>query len=317
MANYKIPNLPGARAYREEIADFWEVESIRNPELSISQIDISRILSIELDELNHDGIDSEDDNLNDGNSNRNGLIDVFKELKQRTNFCANKYPFNFGIQSIKICKEKNEFYKKIYLFLLLCARLNMQKQKIQNGIDATQLFENLCAHVAKNYFGNSSHSFVFGTANSGSFKDKVEYLIKNTGEGVKFKNPNNNPPTKKDDSVDIVVWKEFSDGKRGKLIGFGQCKTGTTTWRDGIYKLKPENFCSQWFLDEPIFNPIPIVFICDTLNEESNFYTSQKGFLFFNRFRILEYTDETLDEKIKEDINTWLKGALIFLNVVT
>ena len=306
---YKIPSLPNAKAYKEEKADFWEIQAICNPGLPVSLINISKIISKELDELSHDGIESEDDELDEN------LNETYAELEKRKTFSNNKYPFVFYRNSILFDESCKDFYKNIYLFLLLCTRFNMTKFKTQNGVDGTLLFEKLCSKVAKNYFGNNSDSLVFGTAEPGNFEKKVNNLIKNIGEGDSFKNPNKNSPTKNDDSIDIVVWKNFADKRVGKLIGFGQCKTGTSSWRDGIHKLKPSNFCSKWFHKSPVLNPIPMVFICDTLNEEFNFYTDQQGFLMFNRFRILEYitSDDFIEFQI--DINNWLNGALKLLDI--
>ena len=314
MPSYKIPNLPGARAYKEELADFWEVQSIRNPSISISQTQIARAIAIELDEIDHEGIRSEDDFLQEGGEGYNGLDDTYAELQRRIVFSSSKYPFEFGKYSLKFTENTN-LERDVYLFLLLCTRLNMKTQKMHNGVDGTLLFEHLCAHVAKNFFGQSSESFVFGTAVQGSFEGKVKDLISKIGEGVSFQNPNNNQPTKKDDSIDIVVWKEFSDKRIGKLIGFGQCKTGTTTWRDDIHRLKPSDFCDNWFSEQPILSPVPLVFICDTMNEDFNFSTTQRGYLVFNRFRILEHVSDDLNEKIKNDISSWLQGALDLLDI--
>lgn len=305
---YKFSKLPNSRSYKEETADFWEIQAICNPGIYVSQIQISKIIAKELDEIDHEGIESEDDLLDDR------LDEVFSELQRRVEFTSDKYPFIFQKYSMKI-DDDTSIVKEVYLFLLLCTRFNMTTQKEHNGIDGTLLFEKLCAHVAKKYFGDSSQSFVFGTAEPGNFEGKVKDLIKKVGEGRAFQNPNNNVPTKKDDSVDVVVWKEFSDKRIGKLIGFGQCKTGTTSWRDGIHKLSPIDFCGKWFNEQPILYPIPLVFICDTMNEDFNFYTSQKGYLVFNRFRILEYVNDSLDDQIKQDLSTWLEGALSKLNI--
>jgi hypothetical protein len=234
---YKIPDLPSARSYKEETADFWEIQAIRNPGIYVSQTQISKIIARELDELDHDGLNSEDDILIDGNDKVAGLEDVLLELQNRIKYSSNKYPFDFGKFSMKL-RENEDLIKQVYLFLLLCTRLNMLTKKIHNKKDGTLLFEKLCAHVAKNFFGSNSDSFVFGTAEPGNFEAKVKHLIKQIGEGESFKNPNNNPPSKNDDSVDVVVWKDFSDKRMGKLIGFGQCKTGTTSWKDDKHKLK-------------------------------------------------------------------------------
>ncbi|WP_319590695.1 hypothetical protein [uncultured Draconibacterium sp.] len=301
---YKIPNLPGSQAYIEEKADFWEVQSIVKSGEFISQLNISRALSKEFDEIHHDGIESEEDVL------ESNLEDVFQQLRDRVNHCSNGYPFEFGRTSIKLGEsEANSIKRDIYLYLLLCTRFNMKNHKVFNNVDATLLFEKLCAQVAKNYFGENAESIVFGTAEAGNFENKIKDLISKIGEGESFKNPNNNIPTKNDDGIDVVVWKEFADRRIGKLIGFAQCKTGTT-WQDQIKKLKPSHFCENWLVEKPAFPPIPIVFICDTLNIEKNFVSDQRGLLLFNRFRIMEYLPENLDEELVLNIRRWLDGAL-------
>ncbi len=304
---YKIPNSPHAKAPKEEKADFWEIQALRNPGQYISRTQISRIIATGLDEIDHKGIESEDDEL------ESDLDEVFSELQRRQEFSSGKYPFSFTKYSI-ILNEETSLFKDVYLYLLLCTRFNMRDSKVHNGIDGTLLFEELCAVVAFNYFGETSKSYVFGTANPGNFENKVKDLINKIGEGQTFKNPNNNPPTKNDDGVDIVAWKDFADKRIGKLIAFGQCKTGTS-WQDAIYKLKPGDFCDKWFHESPIFDPLPLIFICDTLNEDFNFHTSQKGYLFFNRFRILEQIEDSLNDKIQTKIQSWLAGAMSTITI--
>lgn len=305
---YKFPNIPNSKAYVEETADFWEIQAIENPGIYVSKIQISKIIARELDELTHEGIESEDDLIDDG------LDDVFNELTSRIRYTNKKYPFDFSKYSIKYNYDL-EVIKDVYLYLLLCTRFNMNTQKVQNEIDGTLLFERLCAFVASEYFGENSQSYVFGTASNDTFEDKIKEIISKLGEGKAFKNPNDNKPTKNDDSVDIIVWKEFSDLREGKLIGFGQCKTGTTTWRDEKHKLKPDEFCNNWFYQQPVLNPIPILFIADTMNEDYNFYSSQKGFLVFNRFRILEYINNDIPLELFNDVKKWVEGALNVLNI--
>ena len=294
--------MPSPKAYLVEIADFWEVQAIRNPGQYISVRNISRAIANGSDELEHDGIESEDDILD------SKLEDVLRVFERRAKFAAGKYPFSCKDYSI-ILSEEEGVSKDVYLFLLLCTRFDMKKQKVQGGVDATQIFEELCACVAGAYFGESAKSYVFGTAHSNKFEDKVNELIKCIGEGGGFKNPNDNPPTKNDDSIDVVAWKDFADERRGKLIAFGQCKTGTS-WHDDIQRLKPIDFCDNWFSESPIVAPLPLVFIADTLDEQMNFDTVQKGYLFFNRFRIVEMLPDALDASLYEKIRVWLQNAI-------
>lgn len=301
---YKYDNIPSKRAYKEETADFWEIEAIRRRNY-VSIIDINKIIAKEFDEFQHDGIDSEEDEFN------MELEDIFLHLQERVDFTDRNYPFSFsaGYNSL-FFNGLTETSDYLYLFLLLCTRFNMQTHKVQKGIDGTLLFEHICANTIRNFFGNNTQSYVFGTGVQGSFKAKINDFITKVGEGRSFKNSNFNPSTKNDDGVDIVAWKDFADKKIGKLIGFGQCKTGTTSWRDGIHKLKPSQFCSNWLSMSPVFEPIPIVFLADTMNDEFNFYTAQKGFLVFNRFRIMEYGVLGLSSKIQSEMKDWVVGAL-------
>lgn len=298
-----LPALPTPKAYKVELADFWEIEAIKQSNRPISSLDIAKILSVGSDELDHDGIDSEDDAIS------SKLEEVFNEFSRRQKAATDvRYPFEVKSTSIQL-KSGDELIKYVYLFLLLSTRFNMNTNKVHGGKDGTKVFEYLCSEVAANYFGENSKSLVFGTSVTGAFQDKVENLVSELNEGAGFKNRNRTNPKKNDDSVDIVVWKEFADEEPGKLIGFGQCKTGTS-WVDTYGKLKPGNFCNSWLLDKPILEPIPIIFIADIFNFELNFPELQRDYLFFSRFRIMQYLPEELDENLEGDIRTWVDAAL-------
>lgn len=299
---YKIPNIPSKRSHKEEKADFWEIESIRNPDLHISQTHVLKAIGIEFDETNNDGIDSEEDEL------ATILEDVYSELCERTRYSDDTYPFAFGRYSLKL-NDISSDEEYLYVYLLLCTRFNMKDDKIQAEIDGALLFEEICAVVAEKFFGKNAKGIVFGTAAPGGFPEKVKNLIRQLGEGDKYQDPNKSPTSKNDDSVDVVVWKDFADKKIGKLIGFGQCKTGTS-WRNKIKELRPDFFCTTWFRTSPILDPIPMVFLADTMNEERDDYTSQRGYLVFNRFRILEYAKGNLTVDLNSQVKTWVDTAL-------
>ena len=310
--SYKIPNVPSPKAYKEELADFWEIQALCSPGQYVSSSRIAKSIAVGSDEIGYEGIESEDDELD------SRLDEVFLELQRRQGFSSGKYPFSFKKYSMKL-NEEASLNKTVYLFLLLCTRFNMKTSKVHNEIDGTLLFEELCTDVIPNYFGKTSKSYLFGTASSDQFEKrkvfegKVNKIITKIGEGNIFRNLNSNTPSKNDDAVDVVVWKDFADNRIGKLIAFGQCKTGTT-WQKEIHRLKPDDFCDKWFQESPVFDPLPLIFICDTLNEDFNFYTSQKGFLLFNRFRILEQTEDNLNSEIQTKIQSWLDGAMMELN---
>jgi len=300
---YKIPGLPTAGAYIEEIADFWEIESIRNPGLNISSRRISKTLGIGMDELNHEGIESEDDELDDH------LEPVFQELERRISATRNRYPFKFTKYSIKSDEELDDPFALAYIYLILATRFNMNLDKTFNGIDGTKLFEKMCSDVLKNYFGENADAYVLGTAIQGNFEDKVNQLTTLMKEGGKFRNSNPGRAMKNEDGVDVVAWKNFSDDRPGKIIAFAQCKTGTESWRDGRHKLKPLEFCQDWFSEQPVYTPLKFLCITDTMNLQRHFISDQRGFIVFNRFRILELLKLEENNLLKE-ITTWTTGAL-------
>ena len=116
----------------------------------------------------------------------------------------------------------------IYKYLLLATRLNMKDDRRHAGCDGAHLFEELAAESARCYLGDRSESLVFGTAaGTAGFSGKVDDLCARLGEGGGFRNPDDVAPTERDGKLDVVAWKSFSDRRPGKLIAFGQCKTGT------------------------------------------------------------------------------------------
>jgi hypothetical protein len=169
----------------------------------------------------------------------------------------------------------------IYLFLLLATALNMRDNRKHAGLDGAELFELLSAEVALRYLGGRQDSrarkHVFGTSRCNwpegddtdlddlnEFGSSINELCKLIGEGGAYR-----PKTKKrvharDDKLDVVVWREFSDKRASKLMGFGQCKTGTH-WSHELPRLNPRSFCDRW-LDTPLASPpIKMFFLTDRI----------------------------------------------------
>ncbi|MGB4960813.1 MAG: hypothetical protein WBO36_15125 [Saprospiraceae bacterium] len=304
--SFKIPGTPSSRAYTEELADFWEIMVLKNPDFPISAMYIQQELSIELDEINHDGIESEDDIVG------TRMQDVMHEIIFRKSAAYQKYPFYFVGSRLYFNTQVSNQIKNTYLFCLLATRLNMKDHKIQNNFDGTKLFEKLAEIIGKNFWGENSQTMIFGTAVNSSFEFKVNKTIGLIGEGHSFLNRNSSFVTKNDDGIDIVLVKEFADTRRSKLVGLGQCKTGTD-WQNTVKGEKIRNFCSNWFRDSPVLEPIPIAFITDTLYRESNDYTNLKGLLVLNRFRLMEYLPDVIHDELYGQIQSWVDGALAFL----
>jgi len=192
----------------------------------------------------------------------------------------------------------------------------MKSDRDHGGFDGTKLFEELCCTVINSYFGNRSSAMVFGTASTGTFSGKVTELIKQLGEGVEFKNPDGDTPDEKDGRIDVCVWNGFSDGLGPQLIGFGQCKTGTT-WRESLGQLQPEHFCATWMKEQPILLPVKVFLVAEALGSHRREKTLRGAGLFFDRMRIMDYLNfESLSTLLLQNINTWVDSALVSYDVI-
>ena len=85
-----------------------------------------------------------------------------------------------------------------------------------------------------------------------------------------------------------MVWKPFSDKNPGKLIGFGQCKTGTH-WKKELTILQPDSFCKKWFQEQPTVNPLRLFFISESILRNKWYEHSTDGGILFDRCRIMDY----------------------------
>ena len=307
MASYKIPDTPAKGASTHELADYLELLCIVNGgDYSIN--DALPQIDIISDEVNQEGIMNEDDQI------RDDLQFALEEIDRRNNDCGGHYPFWADRNCIHYCPGENATEQRlalVYTYLLLATRLNMIQHKLYGEIDGTLLFEELSAIAVKNYFGNNACSFVFGTAADGGFGDKIKRLIEELKEGVSAKNPENTTNDEKDGGLDIVVWKPFADKKKGKIIGFGQCKTGTS-WRQQVGSLHPDDFCKTYFQEQPFSTPVSMFFVAESFKENSETIYRKAGIM-FDRCRIMENLSIIPDDLFSK-IQIWVDGKMPIVN---
>ena len=200
----------------------------------------------------------------------------------------------------------------------------MQSDREHDGLNGTELFEEFCLHVAWSYFGGGGAKpvgkLLFGTArqrlqwsnkrspSQSQFGAHVNELCERIGEGSHFRSKDPIQTLRpKDDKLDVVVWRSFSDQMPGKLIAFGQCKTGSN-WPDDISQLQPHSFCLNWMHNQP---PVPIVrlFFVTARVPNIRFYLSSYAGIFFDRCRLLEFAD-ALPADLKRRCHRWALAAL-------
>ena len=300
---FKWPNTPSPKAADHELADFVELVAWRNSTMSI--VELNQLLG-RLDEADYsDGVPEE-------NEIDVSVNNVFSEVGRRCDACSGAYPFviDNGGQSVRFEVKDDNDRHMIYLFMLLATRLNMKGNRDHGGFDGTQLFEELGAESAKHYLGSRAESLVFGTtADDDSFPERVNDLCRQLGEGDGFVDRYGGSRKVKDDKLDVVAWTPFADQQRGKVIMFGQCKTGTH-YRDNLTELQPDAFCTTWWRSPPVVTPTRAFFVAEALPRAGWGRVASKTGVLFDRCRIVDFS-EIVSTDVLEKVRTWTNAAAV------
>lgn len=180
--------------------------------------------------------------------------------------------------------------------------------RIHGGIDGAALFEEVAAASAKCYLGERSKSIVFGAAAQDvAFDAKIEDLCRRIGEGDGFFNRDRGRRRQRDGKLDVVAWTPFSDRTPGKVLVFGQCKTGTH-YRDHLAQLQPDAFCSKWFRSQPAVKPVRAFFVAEALPRSRWRDIAVDAGLLFDRCRIVDFVDGT-NAQVLAKVQAWTAAA--------
>ncbi len=294
---FKWPDSPSPRAPAHEIADFVELVCWKQGGTSIN--DVRAVLG-RLDENDYSGGVPEEDDVD-------GVVeDAYREIERRKEACRRGYPFETDSTGnrLSMLEDRDSRRFVVYRYLLLATRLDMRSDRRNACIDGTSLLEELAAESAREYFGDRAESLVFGSGGGYGFRHRVGELCNRLREGGGYRNDSDQRPTAKDGKLDVVVWKHFADRCPGKLIAFGQCKTGTH-YRDAVTQLQPDSFCRKWLRKSPAFVPVRMFFVAEALSRSDRWYeTVSDAGLLFDRCRIVDYC-ERVREDVLEKVSAW------------
>lgn len=306
---FKLPDVPSERASAHEIADFVELSAWRDERASATAMSRAIGRVAELD-YNSD-VPEEDEDWAMGQN----LQDAYSEIEQRLDSCgeADGYPFKIEPPESTLRTHFRESCNRhlVYQYLLLVTRLSKGGNHRFADISGTDIFEELCAQIARSYLGNRAESFVFGTASGGNFRERVVYLTRRVGEGAGARK--DILSSTKDGKLDVVAWKPFADRNRGKLVLFAQCKTGTG-YRDSVTQLQPDQFCKKYMLEQPAVVPMRTFFVSEALprtgisSRKKWYEMATDSGLLFDRCRIIDYCD-SLEDATVEKIRKWTVAA--------
>lgn len=294
-------NRPNNNDPAPVVADYIELQCLLK-QTPVSSYTLRSLFSMSDDEIDNNGVESSDDR------SVFAIEDGIKECKQRAASCPAKYPFTVNEDSLEPQADEG-VHREIYQFLLLSTRLNMNERKVQAGHDATKLFEELCASVAGEYFGQHSKSFVFGTAGSGTFQEKIEHVIRSLHLVSAYKSPLGSTDRQKDAAVDVIAWIPFADNKDSQMIAIGQCKTGTH-WESMLTSMQPNTFFGAYFAGDPFADVERMFFVTESCGMDKWEERSRKAGIMFDRTRIMEYAPANIDGMLLRRITEWNRAAL-------
>lgn len=301
---FKLPSRPASGADVHELADFAELLAWVNGQVSAREI--VAFLGREGESDPNVGCEDIDDD------NADALDEVFVEIEQRARACSGRYPFDLdGAGNVLRYRPKDQVSTWLYGYMLLSTRLDMNRDRMQAGIDGTTLLEEVSAEGLRRYLGGGrARSLVFGTASgSANFPARVMALCQAVGEGINFRsNQGLNPAHVKDDKLDVVAWIPFADDKPSKIIVFGQCKTGTA-WTEKLCHLQPGSFIKKW-VDTPFtYDPARAYLVSESVDRGRwNGYAIDGGLL-FDRCRIVDCCDQ-IDATLLTRVTAWSTDAL-------
>lgn len=304
---------PNSFYYSHLLADYIEYECIKS-DGSCSRQFIARALMRPADndysaKRDDDDMDIEVQSIVD---------DALSTISSRETSLGNKYPFKLenGGNTIALSSDAPTPFIYCYLFLLYTSRLRMagkQSMAVCEDIDATQVFEELCARVLQNYLGERANAFVFGTGAdievTPNFPDKLEDLRQRLNLSSLL-----NPMAveaavarkRKDARLDVVGWSSFSDSCESMLVAFGQCKTGQSYDFEGD-SMNPSAFLGSYFRDSPAIETIRTFFVAEAIDPSTEDWriASRHAGIIFDRLRILDFLDESIGAKLGE-ISIWV-----------
>ncbi|MDE0293090.1 MAG: hypothetical protein OXI93_02765 [Bryobacterales bacterium] len=300
---FKWPGTPSPRASEHELADYAEVDCWKCKSTSSTALsaDLGR-----LDENDYsDGVPEEEETVEI-------VTAAYVEMERRLQACRDGYPYVIDEQghTLSVHRSVDNHRHVVYRYLLLATRLNMKNNRVHAGIDGSLLLEELAADVAREYLGARAESLVFGTAGVlTDFRGKINNLCQHIKEGDGFMNRDEAPPTEKDGKLDVVAWKHFTDGLPGKLIAFGQCKTGTG-YKDTLAQLQPDSFCKKWLQSPLVLTPVRMFFVAEAVSQQRWRDTSIDAGLLFDRCRIVDFCD-CISKDVLAKVKEWTAAAAV------
>ncbi len=177
----------------------------------------------------------------------------------------------------------------------------------QNLFRSSKLFERISAEAYNKYLG--SDHLIIGWPNkpkeNQSLKEQMEEIA------LRLKEKFFEPPLaeKKDDTVDIVAWKQFEDERNNQLILLAQCASGRN-WDTKVTSLRYTRWCQyiHWACA-----PIKGFTVPRIIPRRRWHDVSVDSGLLLDRVRICNLLRNNISKKFKNELIVWCQTQLDML----
>jgi len=233
--------------------------------------------------------------------------EILGEIKRRAQAAENAYPFAIDDTAIVLSGKLRDYVPYIFC---LCLSWFGWKARRGNKIFPRRMFEDLSKYAAQAFVGG--RALRFGAPRTdlpASFNEALFHMASEIGEGtVREKNGNANA---KDDTLDLIAWRDFPDGYEGKLFLVGQCASG---WDLEKKKrdLDAEAFFDDWFTDRPpSLRGMRIgLFIPHRVPKAKWVPITRRAGIIFDRCRIAYWSHQSSEFKDQKRYSEWAMKTL-------
>jgi hypothetical protein len=268
-------NSPLPTDTRSRLADWLEVLALttsrgvatRADVLSLHDLLGDETREVENDESTGELLESEI--LDDERSSATDA--VFEELARRSEILGLYYPFtlesrgqSWRLAHIAQTESDVSTARAFYIFCLLTSAV---RDRRIHGAAIPHLetampshFQLIATEAAAEVVGGIAISFGWPRPEGTAFQP----ALKNVSQRLRLGTPLDTVPLwstgrEKDSGIDVIAWREFTDGRPGKLILLGQVASGNN-WTGKSVKSDTPRFLS-WFSQRPTEHYIPAIFI--------------------------------------------------------
>lgn len=309
--------VPAATDSAEEWADFLELLALASKDRNSSIEDAVRLIRRTGGTEAFGDVVQRRFREDRGSELSQGVAETaFREIEDRWRACGTEggaYPFQVGTDFIQLRSDLRGCpHDSTYVFLLL-----LSAQGVRAGprsVTVEKVFEEVCAVSAQSYFGGPERlgrAVAFGFPRRGlpsNFEKAIDALCVLLGEGG---GSAARPTAKKqkDGKLDVVAWMDFADRRPGKVVGFGQCAAGRSSWQDKLSELDAGAFCKKWLRAPLTVNPVPLFFVPWRVRAADWADAAFDAGVLFDRCRIAFHA-RSLNTVVRSQSARWTKSVL-------